>query len=82
MELLGTLLPEGRESVAWAHAAALPTVARFCAQRSELGVAEHWFHTTALDELLGIDPASVNDARLYRAPSTNSASTRTHCAST
>ena len=66
-ELLGTLLPEGRESVAWAHAAALLTVARFCAQRSELGVAEHWYDTTALDELLGIDTAAVNDARLYRA---------------
>ena len=66
-ELLGTLLPEGRESVAWAHTAALLTVARFCAQRSELGVAEHWYDTTALDDLLGIDTAAVNDARLYRA---------------
>jgi len=42
-------------------------VARFCAQRSELGVAEHWYGTTALDELLGIDERAVNDARLYRA---------------
>lgn len=47
--------------------AALLTVARFCAQRSELGVAEHWCETTALDDLLGVDPAAVNDARLYRA---------------
>ncbi len=34
---------------------ALFTVARFCAQRSELGVAEHWYDTTALDDLLGVD---------------------------
>ena len=47
--------------------AALLTVARFCAQRSELGVAEHWYDPTALDELLGVDTALVNDARLYRA---------------
>lgn len=47
--------------------AALHTVARFCAQRSKLGVAEDWYDTTALDELLRIDSASVNDARLYRA---------------
>lgn len=40
-------------------------MARFCAQRSELGVAEHWYGTTALDELLGVDESVVNDARLY-----------------
>ena len=66
-ELLAGLLPAGRESVAWSHTAALLTIARFCAQPSELGVAEHWFDTTALDELLGIDTTAVNDARLYRA---------------
>lgn len=66
-ELLGGLLPEGRESVGWAHTAALLTVARFCAQRSELGVAEHWYGTTALDDLLGVDTRLVNDDRLYRA---------------
>ena len=41
--LLTGLLPAGREHVGWAHTAALLTVARFCAQRSELGVAEHWY---------------------------------------
>ncbi|MDF9827768.1 hypothetical protein M2447_001870 [Ereboglobus sp. PH5-10] len=66
-ELLARLLPPGRESVGWSHTAALLAVARFCAQRSELGVAEQWFDSTALDELLGIDTAQVNDARLYRA---------------
>ena len=66
-ELLARLLPAGRESVAWSQVAALLTVARFCAQRSELGVAEHWYDTTALDDLLGVDTTLVNDARLYRA---------------
>lgn len=66
-KLLGQLLPPGRESVGWSHTAALLAVARFCAQRSELGVAEQWFGSTALDDLLGIDTAQVNDARLYRA---------------
>lgn len=65
--ILAELLPVARESVGWAHAAALLTVARFCAQRSELGVAEHWYDTTALDDLLGVDTALVNDDRLYRA---------------
>lgn len=66
-QLLAGLLPAGREAVGWSQVAALLTVARFCAQRSELGVAEHWYGTTALDELLGIDERAVNDARLYRA---------------
>ena len=66
-ELLARLLPAGRESVAWSQVAALLTIARFCAQRSELGVAEHWYDTTALDDLLGVDSGLVNDARLYRA---------------
>jgi hypothetical protein len=66
-ELLAELLPAGRESVSWSQVAALLTVARFCAQRSELGIAEHWYGTTALDELLGVDTEVVNDARLYRA---------------
>ena len=66
-ELLARLLPAGREGVAWSQVAALLTVARFCAQRSELGVAEHWYDTTALDDLLGVDSSLVNDARLYRA---------------
>jgi len=66
-ELLAQLLPAGREAVAWSQVAALLTVARFCAQPSELGVAEHWYDTTALDDLLGVDTRLVNDARLYRA---------------
>ena len=65
--LLEKLMPRARESVGWARAAALLAVARFCAQRSELGVAEQWFGSTALDDLLGIAPSQVNDARLYRA---------------
>ena len=65
--LLAELLPARRERVGCAQTAVLLTVARFCAQRSELGVAEHWYETTALDDLLGVDPASVNDDRLYRA---------------
>ena len=66
-ELLRRLLPAGDEAVEWSQVAALLTVARFCGQRSELGVAEHWYDTTALDDLLGVDTARVNDARLYRA---------------
>jgi transposase len=41
-------------------------VARFCAQESELGVAERWYQRTALEDLLGVSWDKVNEDRLYR----------------
>ena len=64
--LLHELLAGGREEVPWETVACLLTVARFCGQLSELGVAERWFQRTALDELLGVNWAQINDDRLYR----------------
>jgi transposase len=64
--VLRELLGAGREAVPWETVACLLTVARFCGQLSELGVAERWFQRTALDELLGLDWRQVNDDRLYR----------------
>jgi len=64
--LLEELIPCGREEVAWERIACLLTVARFCAQRSELGVAERWYGRTALDDLLGVALDQVNEDRLYR----------------
>ena len=65
-EFLRELLPEGRESVPWEPVACVLTLARFCAQRSELGIAESWYERTALEDLLGVDAAQINDDRLYR----------------
>lgn len=65
-EILRELLPAGREEIPWETVACLLTVARFCGQLSELGVAERWFQRTALDELLGVDWRQINDDRLYR----------------
>ena len=52
--LLNELIPAGREEVPWERIACLLTVARFCAQPSELGVAERWYARTALEDLLGV----------------------------
>ncbi|MEK7412780.1 MAG: IS1634 family transposase, partial [Planctomycetota bacterium] len=41
-------------------------MARFCAQPSELGVAERWYARTALEDLLGVSWDRINDDRLYR----------------
>ncbi|MBM3891792.1 MAG: hypothetical protein FJ388_21970 [Verrucomicrobia bacterium] len=65
-ELLRGLLPPGQEEVGWQLIACVLTLARFCAQRSELSVAERWYADTALEDLLGIRLERINDARLYR----------------
>jgi transposase len=64
--VLRELLAAGREAVPWETVACLLSIARFCGQLSELGVAERWFQRTALDELLGVDWTQINDDRLYR----------------
>lgn len=64
--LLGSLIEPGKEEVPWADIAAVLTTARFCAQRSELGIAEHWYERTALEDITGIPLSKINDDRLYR----------------
>lgn len=66
-ELLEGLLPRGREAVAWADVIALLVIGRLCEPSSELHVAEQWYRSTALEDLLGIPPEQVYDERLYRA---------------
>lgn len=65
-ELLGALLPDGREAVAWADVIAILAIGRLCEPSSELHVAEQWYRSTALEELLGVAAESVYDERLYR----------------
>jgi transposase len=65
--LLGSLIEPGKEDVPWQDVAAVLSTARFCAQRSELGIAEHWYERTALEDITGIPLAKINDDRLYRA---------------
>lgn len=56
----------GREQVDWATVACILSAGRFCAQSTELALSEHWYATTALDDLLGVNGADVYDNRLYR----------------
>ena len=66
-ELCSVLMPRARESVAWGEVIALLVIGRLCEPSSELHVAERWYRTTALEDLLGVAPESVYDERLYRA---------------
>src|SRR4030067_100479 len=60
------LMAQGRAEVAWADMAAVLVLARLCEPSSELHIAEDWYRTTALEDLLGISSERVNDDRLYR----------------
>ena len=64
--LLADLLPGGEAEVGWDQTACVLALGRFCGQLSELAVAERWYDDTALDDLLGVPLARINDARLYR----------------
>ena len=61
------LLPAGREAVPWSQMAAVLVIARLCEPSSELHIAEDWYRRAALEDLLGLPCASVNEQRLYRA---------------
>jgi transposase len=58
--------PGDEADVPWSQVAALLAINRLCAPGSELAIEQRWFPATALDDLLGIDAAQINDTRLYR----------------
>ena len=66
-ELCAELMPAGREAVPWAQMAAVLVIARLTEPSSELHIAEDWYRTTALEDLIGVPADSVYDNRLYRA---------------
>ena len=65
-KVLRELIPEGREWIEWEQVACVLTLGRFCSQGSELAMAENWYESTALEDLLSVKPDRVNESRLYR----------------
>jgi transposase len=65
-QLFQELMEPGKEAIGWETVACVLTVARFCAEPSELGVAQRWYGQTALEDLLGLSVEKLNDDRLYR----------------
>jgi len=61
------LLVSQRETVSWAEVIAILVIGRLCEPSSELHVAERWYRTTALEDLLGVSTEEIYDERLYRA---------------
>jgi len=52
--------------VAWSRVAAVLVINRLRAPGSELAVEQHWYPSTALDDLLCTAKGKINDTRLYR----------------
>lgn len=63
---LAALLAPGQEQIGWEQIGCVLALGRFCAQGSELAVAERWYDDTALADLLGVPLEKINEARLYR----------------
>lgn len=66
-KLLEMFMPTGQEAVPWSKTALVLVICRLCNPSSELHIAEHYYQSTALAELLGIPAEKVYDERLYRA---------------
>ena len=66
-EPCAALLASKRETVGWAEVIAILVIGRLVEPSSELHVAEQWYRSTALDDLLGVAVEDIYDERLYRA---------------
>ncbi len=66
-KLFENIIPRGKEDILWAKVAMILVICRLCNPSSELHIAEHYYKSTALPELLGVPAEKIYDERLYRA---------------
>jgi transposase len=59
-------LPPGKETVRPADVVAIEVINRLCTPCSEFALAEHWYASTGLEDLLGVPNEAVTKDRLYR----------------
>jgi transposase len=59
-------VPQGKHTVLPATVVAIEVINRLCAPCSEFALAEHWYASTGLEDLLGVSDADVTKDRLYR----------------
>ena len=65
-EIVERHVPQGKESIRPVDIVAIEVINRLCAPCSEFALAEHWYRSTALEDLLGIPDSAVTKDRLYR----------------
>ena len=59
-------VPPGKHTVRPADVLAIEVINRLCAPCSEFALAEHWYASTGLADLLGVSDDAVTKDRLYR----------------
>ena len=65
-DFFGARLPVSREDTDWEKVLRVLVIYRLLAPGSEWRLHRHWFSTTALADLLGVDERVVQDDTLYR----------------
>jgi transposase len=65
-DVISRHVPQGKETVRPADIVAIEVINRLCQPCSEFALAEHWYASTALEDLLGVPDAAVTKDRLYR----------------
>jgi len=65
-EIVQRHVPPSKHSCRPADMVAIEVINRLCGPCSEFALAEHWYASTALEDLLGVADAEVTKDRLYR----------------
>src|SRR6516162_6715329 len=65
-EIVQRHVPPSKHSCRPADMVAIEVINRLCGPCSEFALAEHWYASTALEDLLGVADAFVTKDRLYR----------------
>lgn len=65
-EIVARHVPQGRETVRPADVVAIEVINRLCQPCSEFALAEHWYASTGLEDVLGVADSAVTKDRLYR----------------
>jgi transposase len=65
-EIVDRYVPQGKETIRPADIVAIEVINRLCGPCSEFALAEHWYASTALEDLLGVPDSAVTKDRLYR----------------
>src|SRR6478672_2295209 len=65
-EIVERHMPQGKETVRPADIVAIEVINRLCGPCSEFALAEHWYVSTGLEDLLGVPDSAVTKDRLYR----------------
>src|SRR5439155_8867402 len=65
-QIIARHVPQDQETVAPADIVAIEVINRLCQPCSEFALAEQWYASTGLEDLLGIPDSAVTKDRLYR----------------